>query len=89
MVAQPHVSAQSVAQQQVLTQQHQWEAAAEVAQQAAAEKLQIEQAALEKDFRQLREDQARYGELLAPCVKIHHSNHLGKAVNRMGAECLR
>ena len=59
LVAQPHVSPQAVAQQQVLTQHQQWEEAAAVAQQAAAEKLQLEQAALERDFQQLRQDQAR------------------------------
>lgn len=60
LVAQPQVSAKTVAQQQVLTQQQQWEAAAVVAQQAAAEKLQLEQQALERDLLQLRQDQARY-----------------------------
>ena len=49
-----------MAQQQVLTQRQQWDAAAAVAQQAAAEKLQLEQQALERDLQQLRQDQARY-----------------------------
>ena len=49
-----------MAQQQVLTQRQQWDAAAAVAQQAAAEKLQLEQQTLERDLQQLRQDQARY-----------------------------
>lgn len=59
LVARPQASARTVAQQQVLNQRQQWEAAAAVAQQAAAEKLQLEQRALERDLQQLRQDQAR------------------------------
>ena len=58
LVARPQASARTVAQQQVLNQRQQWDAAA-MAQQAAAEKLQLEQQALERDLQQLRQDQAR------------------------------
>ena len=54
------MSARSVAQQQVLTQRgQQREGAAAVAQRAAAEKLQLEQQALERDYAQLRQEQLR------------------------------
>lgn len=59
LVARSNMSARSVAQQQVLTQRQQRESAAAVAQRAAAEKLQLEQQALERDYEQLRRDQLR------------------------------
>ena len=59
LVARPHVSARSLAQQQVLAQHQQQGSAAAVAQRAAAEKLQMEQRALERDYEQLRRDQLR------------------------------
>lgn len=59
LVARSNMSARSVAQQQVLTQRQQRESAAAVAQRAAAEKLQLEQRELERDYEQLRLDQLR------------------------------
>lgn len=60
LVARSQMSARSVAQQQVLTQRQQQEGAAAVAQRAAAEKLQLEQQALERDYEQLRREQLRF-----------------------------
>ena len=60
LVARSQMSARSVAQQQVLTQRQQREGAAAVAQRAAAEKLQLEQQALERDYEQLRREQVRF-----------------------------
>ena len=59
VVARSQMSARNVAQQQVLTQRQRREAPAAVAQQAAAEKLQMEQQALERDYEQLRQDRLR------------------------------
>jgi len=59
VVARSQMSACSVAQQQVLTQRQRREGPAAVAQQAAAEKLQMEQQALERDYEQLRQEQLR------------------------------
>ncbi len=53
------MSARSVAQQQVLTQRQRRDNPAAVAQQAAAEKLQMEQQALERDYEQLRQERLR------------------------------
>ncbi|KAL0041733.1 hypothetical protein WJX79_002608 [Trebouxia sp. C0005] len=60
VVARSQMSARSVAQQQVLTQRQRWEGPTAVAQQAAAEKLQMEQQALERDYEQLRQERLRY-----------------------------
>ena len=60
VVARSQMSARSVAQQQVLTQRRQRDGAAAVAQRAAAEKLQLEQQALERDYEQLRVEKLRY-----------------------------
>ena len=60
LVARSQMSARSVAQQQELTQRQQREGAAAVAQRAAAEKLQLEQQALERDYEQLRREQLRF-----------------------------
>jgi len=59
VVARSQMSARSVAQQQVLTQRQRREGPAAVAQQAAAEKLQMEQQALERDYEQLRQERLR------------------------------
>ena len=60
LVARSQMSARSMAQQQVLAQRQQREGAAAVAQMAAAEKLQLEQQALERDYEQLRQEQLRF-----------------------------
>ena len=59
LVARSHMSARSVAQQQVLTQRQQREGPAAVAQRAAADKLRLEQRALARDYEQLRQEQLR------------------------------
>ena len=59
VVARSQMSARSVAQQQVLTQRQRRDNPAAVAQQAAAEKLQMEQQALERDYEQLRQERLR------------------------------
>jgi len=59
VVARSQMSARSVAQQQVLTQRQRREGPTAVAQQAAAEKLQMEQQALERDYEQLRQERLR------------------------------
>lgn len=59
LVARSHMSARSVAQQQVLTQRQQQQGPTAAAQQAAAEKLQMEQQALERDYEQLRQEKLR------------------------------
>lgn len=53
------MSARSLAQQQVLTQRQQQQGPTAAAQQAAAEKLQMEQQALERDYEQLRQEKLR------------------------------
>ena len=57
LVARSQMSARSVAQQQVLIQRQRREGPTAAAQRAAAEKLQLEQQALERDYAQLREEQ--------------------------------
>ena len=83
VVARSQMSACGIAQQQVLTQRQQQEDATAVAQKAAAEKLQLEQQALERDYEQLRLEKQRSLVIASKCimqcvssnlvVELHHS----------------